>query len=341
MIGFMTAGAAPALPARAADAITDGQWYVDFLHLRDAHQITRGAGVTVAVIDTGVNAHPDLVGNLLPGVDVLAGSTGDGRTDVHGHGTSMAGLIGGHGRVLGVAPEATILPVRVGRIDVILDDNLVKGIDWAVANGAKVLNLSLATTDANGLEDAVRRAIAADVVIVAGIGNTNKDSTMRYPARYPGVVAVGGVDRHGDHSAISVEGSQMVLSAPSDLISSLRPQGDYGVGTGTSDATALVAGAAALVRAKFPQLSAAEVVHRLTATADDRGPAGRDDTYGYGIVNVVKALTADVPPATTAPPSRAGNGDRGTGGRLIVGIVGGVVFVLAMVILGVVFLRRR
>src|SRR4051812_5183290 len=132
MIGVLTAGATPALPARAADAITDGQWYVDFLHLRDAHQTTRGGGVTVAVIDTGVDAHPDLAGNLLPGIDVLAGSTGDGRTDVHGHGTSMAGQIGGHGRVLGVAPEAKILPVRVGRIDVILDDNLVKGIDWAV-----------------------------------------------------------------------------------------------------------------------------------------------------------------------------------------------------------------
>jgi subtilisin family serine protease len=164
---------------------------------------------------------------------------------------------------------------------------------------------------------------------------------MRYPARYPGVVAVGGVDRHGDHSAISVEGNQLVLCAPSDLISSLRPQGDYGVGTGTSDATALVAGAAALVRAKFPQLSASEVVHRLTATADDRGPPGRDDTYGYGIVDVVKALTADVPPATTAPPSGSGDMDTGVGGRLVVGIVGGVVFVLAMIILGVVFLRRR
>jgi subtilisin family serine protease len=253
----------------------------------------------------------------------------------------MAGLIAGNGRVLGVAPEAKILPVRVGRIDVILSDNLIKGMDWAVAHGAKVLSLSLATTDAYGFRDAIDRAIAADVVIVAAVGNTDKDSIMRYPGRYPGVVAVGGVDRNGDHSAVSVEGNQVALSAPSDLISSLRPGNDYGVGTGTSDATALVAGAAALVRAKFPQLSAVEVVHRLTATADDRGPPGRDDTYGYGIVDVVKALTADVPPATTA--ATPGGGDPGgeMGGRLIVGIVGGVVFVLAMVILGVVFLRRR
>ncbi|MFC7482249.1 S8 family serine peptidase [Luedemannella flava] len=96
-----------------ADAVRDGQWYVDFLQLRQAHQITKGKGVIVAVVDTGVGQHPDLSGNVLPGQDMIGGfSAPDGRYDMDGHGTAMAGLVGAHGRVLGVAPEATILPLR-------------------------------------------------------------------------------------------------------------------------------------------------------------------------------------------------------------------------------------
>jgi subtilisin family serine protease len=120
------------------------------------------------------------------------------------------------------------------------------------------------------------------------------------------------VDRNGNHAEVSVVGAHAVLAAPAVEIAStdtrLGGNTGYRIGTGTSDATAIIAGAAALVRAKFPELSAAEVVHRLTATADDRGPPGRDDQYGYGIVNLVKALTAEVPPLQPSPTASANGG---------------------------------
>jgi subtilisin family serine protease len=249
--------------------------------------------------------HPDLVGSVLPGVDVQPGATGDGRTDIDGHGTAMAGLIAGHGHgpgnadgVLGIAPQATILPIRNGAHAAIV---MVEAIDWAVAHGAKVISLSLGgTADDSVARRVISEALAHDIVVVAAAGNI-PGTVVNYPAAFPGVVAVSGVDRNGDHAQISIIGPEVVLSAPAvDIMDAALGHG-YGLGTGTSDATAIVAGAAALVRAKYPNLSATEVVHRLTATATDKGQPGRDPIYGYGIVNPVGALTADVPPLPTTP----------------------------------------
>jgi len=125
------------------------------------------------------------------------------------------------------------------------------------------------------------------------------------------VLAVGGIDRYGRRAAISVTGPQIDLVAPAVDIYSTSIDGKYRKGTGTSDATAIVAGAVALIRSKYPHLPAREVVHRLTATAVDKGPPGRDDEYGYGVIDIVAALTADVPPlgfesATASAP--AGDG---------------------------------
>ncbi len=138
------------------------------------------------------------------------------------------------------------------------------------------------------------------------------------------MIAVGGVDRNGNHAAISVTGPQIDVVAPAVDIYSTSINGTYRVGTGTSDATAIVAGAAALIRSKYPDLPAQEVAHRLTATAIDKGPPGRDDEYGYGVIDLVAALTADVPPLgfesstvtapapTTAVPADDSNGDGAT-----------------------------
>jgi subtilisin family serine protease len=125
------------------------------------------------------------------------------------------------------------------------------------------------------------------------------------PAAYDGVVAVGATDQDGNVASVTITGNAMVLSAPGTRIVSTDAVGGYRIADGTSDATAIVAGAAALVRSKYPNLSAKEVVHRLTATATDKGPPGRDPQYGYGIVNIVAALTSDVPPLI---PSTAPNG---------------------------------
>jgi subtilisin family serine protease len=117
---------------------------------------------------------------------------------------------------------------------------------------------------------------------------------------YPGVLAVGATDEKGQHADISVTGRGIVLSAPGVNIHSTSLGGRYQVATGTSDATAIVSGAVALIRSRFPDLPAAEVVHRLTATATDKGAPGWDEQYGYGVLNLVAALTADVP-ASSAP----------------------------------------
>lgn len=141
-------------------------------------------------------------------------------------------------------------------------------------------------------------ALKADVVVVAAAGNRPEATRVEWPAAYPGVIAAAGVDRDGNHAEVSVTGPEVVLAAPAVDIVSTNKLGEtrYSTGTGTSSATAIIAGAAALVRAKYPDLSAAEVVHRLTATAVDKGPPGRDELYGYGVLDLVAALTADVPP---------------------------------------------
>jgi len=297
-----------------ADSTRDAQWHLRFLDVATAHRYSQGSGVVVAVVDTGVDAsHPDLAGNVLAGTETFVGSNGgNGWTDVDGHGTRMAGDIAAHGHgggngdgALGIAPKATILPVRAGTIGVTA---IAPGIRWATDRGARVISVSAGNDADRGIQDSVEYAIAHDVVVVAAVGNAPEVSHIVYPAAYPGVVAVGGVDQGGDHASFSVTGPEVVLSAPGVAIKSTGPGRTYETGTGgTSDATAIVAGAAALVRSRFPNLSAVEVIHRLTATAIDKGSKGRDEQYGYGIVNLVGALTADVPPLSASPSPTGGS----------------------------------
>jgi subtilisin family serine protease len=219
-----------------------------------------------------------------------------------GHGTGVASLIVGHGRVQGVAPDAKVLPIRVKVSD--SDASSIAtagGIDWAVAHGAKVINISQASPIADPRErDAINRAIEQDIIVVAGAGNQPNMTTVQYPARYEGVVAACATNRDGGHSAVSVTGPELILCAPGERISSAFLGGRYFMSTGTSDSTALISGAVALVRAKFPSLPAKEVVHRLTATAIDKGIEGRDNIFGYGVVNPLAALTAEISPATAS-----------------------------------------
>ncbi|MET7749827.1 type VII secretion-associated serine protease mycosin [Micromonospora sp. NPDC005367] len=299
------------------DLVRDDQWHLRYLKATEAHQLSQGEGVVVAVPDTGVDQHPDLRNNLLPGVDIIPGGTGDGREDRDSHGTSMAGLIAAHGRgdtkgALGIAPQAKILPILDspphGRGE---PTALAQGIEYAVAQGADVINISSAGSATPRLKQAVRTAIAADIVIVAAVGNRPEDSRVAYPASEDAVIAVGGVTRSGIYAEVSVKGPEIDLVAPAVDIYSTSYDGKYSKGTGTSGATAIVAGAVALIRSKYPYLPAREVVHRLTATAIDKGPPGRDDEYGYGVIDIVAALTADVPPLgfeSSTPSAPAGGG---------------------------------
>jgi len=330
----LTITSAPVLPAHSDDIRRD-QWYVESLRLAEAHRHATGQDVVVAVVDTGVDpGHPDLRGNVVRGVDLVSGSPSDGRIDADGHGTGMASLIAGHGHaedsgILGVAPQARILPVRISTPRVAGDANdVARGIEWAVEHDAAVICIPNVGGVSASLMAAVRFAHNRDIVIVAAAGNYPEQSGVAAPASFPGVVAAAAVDRNGRHHPVSVTGPEIVLAAPGvDIVSASKDRG-YRDGTGTSDAAAIIAGAAALIRAKYPDLSAEQVIRRLTETADDRGPAGRDEQYGYGVLDLVEALTAPLDRSTT-PARAAPTADRpGSEGQVTAGPVGLVLFLL-------------
>ncbi|SCE81792.1 type VII secretion-associated serine protease mycosin [Micromonospora echinospora] len=302
----------PASPAQA-DRIRNDQWHLQFLKVSEAHRFSQGEGILIAVPDTGVDPHPDLRNNLLPGRDITADGSNDGRRDRNSHGTAMAGLIAAHGRgssgALGMAPAAKILPIVSSANEQSTADYLAAGVEHALHEGADVISISSVGGSSARLQEAINAALQANVIIVAAAGNQPEDFVVGYPARHPGVIAVGGVDRDGNHAAISVTGREIDVVAPATDIYSTSYDGKYAKGSGTSSATAIVAGAVALIRARYPELPATEVVHRLTATAIDKGPPGRDDQYGYGVIDLVAALTADVPPLAAQPPTASAPAD--------------------------------
>lgn len=296
--GAAQAGTAPA-DRVAAEAVRARQWQLDTLRVRDAWTYANGQNVVVAVLDSGVDAsHPDLSGQVLPGADFVDAG-GDGRTDTVGHGTTVAALIAGQDDptgMVGIAHHARILPVRVlDRKNRYRDSGIVaKGLRWAVDHGAKVVNMSLGgAQESPDLADAIQYAYDHDVVIVACGGNTGRDKQMWYPAREPGVVAVTGVERDGTFWDGSLEGPYSSVSAPATGLVGVGADG-YQTVRGTSFAAALVSATAALIRSHWPDMTAANVVNRLVRTARDKGPAGRDDRYGYGVVDPVGALTNPV-----------------------------------------------
>ncbi|SCE79439.1 type VII secretion-associated serine protease mycosin [Micromonospora purpureochromogenes] len=297
-------GFVPLETTTRADRVRDDQWQLQELRASTAWSASTGRGVTVAVIDSGVDAsHPDLAGQVLPGIDLVSPAGAD-EPDPVGHGTTVASLIAGRNDdrkgVAGLAPGARILPVRVLDDENRYDDAMIvaKGVRWAVDNGARVINLSLGGGgDSPALAAALDYAFARDVVVVACTGNlaTSSSPKVWYPAREPGVIAVAGLEGSSENLwSGSITGHATTLTAPATRLVGARPGGYWGV-QGTSFAAPLVAATAALVRARFPEMSAGDVVNRLLTTAKDIGPTGRDDRFGYGMVDPVAALTADVP----------------------------------------------
>ncbi|MEU4367942.1 S8 family serine peptidase [Micromonospora chersina] len=303
-----------------AERIRDDQWHLQYLNAFQAQRISQGEGVVVALPDTGVDAHPDIARNLLQGADMIPGGAGNGKFDKNSHGTGMAGLIAAHGRdaktgALGIAPRAKILPLYDTPSSGLGNpDDLAASIEYATKHHASIISISAASNPTTRLRAAVDAAVDANIVVVAAVGNAPREIGVSYPASEKGVIAVGGVDRRGNHAALSVVGPEVDVVAPAVDIYSTGVGGRYRKSSGTSDATAIVAGAAALIRSKYPDLPAQEVAHRLTATAIDKGPPGRDDEYGYGVIDLVAALTADVPPlgfespSVTAPTSTEAHG---------------------------------
>ncbi|MGA3561755.1 S8 family serine peptidase [Melissospora conviva] len=327
-LALVTGGVLVAPAPASADTVRGLQWYLDSLRIPQAHKITKGQGVTVAVVDTGVDAsHPALAGRVLRGAGFGSGAGSDGRRDADtetGHGTGMAGLVAGiggsDGVQLGIAPEARILPVATGGPENVSSAVAAEGVRWAVDNGADVVNISSrATGRSPELVEAVEYAVARDVVVVAPAGNTVQgDVGIGQPANIPGVIAVTGTGRDGKFHSGSTFGPEAVLAGPiEDIIAPVPPvviDIGYGVATGTSSTAAIVSGIVALVRARYPDLDAANVVNRLIRTASDLGPEGRDDRYGFGAVDPVAALTASVPSVQQHPLVAADGGGPGPDG---------------------------
>ncbi|MGA8112309.1 MAG: type VII secretion-associated serine protease mycosin, partial [Actinocatenispora sp.] len=290
-------------------------WGLERIGPERAWPLSRGRGVKVAVIDSGVSTGPEVLrGAVVGGHDYLA--AGDGTCDQYGHGTLVASIIAGRearsAPYFGVAPEAQILSYRV-----LLDSrpgsantphNIADAIDRAVDAGARVINLSLITDPTDEVRAAVRRAVDRDVVLVAAAGNEGgsaAEGSLEYPAALPGVLAVGGIDERGGHVGSSNTASYLEIAAPGDQMEGPAPAGGgylrFKEG-GTSFAAPYVSGTAALLRAYDPDLSAEQVRDRIIRTAD-HPPEGWNETVGYGVVNPYRALSAilkdDVP--THAP----------------------------------------
>lgn len=272
--------------------------------------IADGGGQTVAVVDSGVDAvNPHLAGAVKPGINAMPGG-GNGQLDCHGHGTAVASIIAGREvpgvEFRGVAPAATILPVRVSEQQEINGQTtgqgvttaqLAQAINQTVAQRPTVINISMTTYEDNAeLRAAIANAVAQNIVVVAAAGNNHsKGDPTPYPAAYPGVIGVGAIGQDGLRATDSQVGPYVDLVAPgSDIIAALPKQGHNAGLVGTSFATPFVAGAAALVRQYHPGLSAADVVARMVATADPAPGGPRSNEYGAGVVNPYRAVTEQV-----------------------------------------------
>ncbi|MFF7311900.1 type VII secretion-associated serine protease mycosin [Streptomyces sp. NPDC008137] len=370
-LGVLLAAGLVLLPAPAAhaDSIRAQQWALEAMHTQEAWQTTKGDGVTVAVLDTGVEAdHPDLTGNVLTGKDLVGFGAEPGERAWARHGTAMAGIIAGHGHgpgnadgVLGIAPEAKILPVRV-----ILEDGdpsrakarstrgnaLAQGIRWAADHGADVINLSLGDDSASAhpepTEDsAIQYALKKGVVVVASSGNGGeKGDHISYPAAYPGVIAATAVDRAGTRASFSTRRWYATVSAPGVDVVIADPDHKYYEGWGTSAAAAFVSGAAALVKAAHPDLTPAQIKSLLEDTARNAPVGGRDDSRGFGFIDpaaAIKAADGIEPQGLRAashgekyfgsgPDDAASGDDTAAWAAPLAGSAGGVLLVAAVVL---------
>ncbi|TMR01186.1 type VII secretion-associated serine protease mycosin, partial [Nonomuraea turkmeniaca] len=313
LAALMVGIAAPSASDDMGEAARAGQWQLDTLRLPEAWRASKGAGVLVAVLDTGVNGrHPDLEGAVTQGPDL----TGAGRSSgLWGrHGTAMASLIAGRGHgeehedgIVGVAPAAEVLSIRVtlengdplrrkrssrGR------HALAKGIRYAADRGADVISMSLG--GGSGVwegsadeEEAVRYAIGKGAVLVASSGNDGETANRKnFPAAYPGVIAVGAVDRRLKVARFSNRQDYLSVVAPGTEIVTADGRDSYVVGDGTSAAAAMVAGIAALIKSAHPDISPYHVRTAIELGVLKRPTAGYSRAYGHGVANALLALRA-------------------------------------------------
>jgi membrane-anchored mycosin MYCP len=319
----LTGAATPEPPAPAPeeiDPVRAAEYWLDQYGVREAWNTTRGAGVRIAVIDTGIGRSPAEFSGVVAGTDVSGVGSADGRTPVGGfdapHGSWVASLAASRGTadgrgMIGVAPEAELLSVSVGfgaTSAIPFTQQIVEAIRWSVDNGADIINMSLTTNTLDwdpSWDEAFQYAFDNDVVVVVAAGNRGSGTTrVGAPATIPGVLTVGGVDPSGAASRdASTQGITIGISAPSEQLLGVSPDGTLVQWNGTSGAAPLVSGIAALVRSAYPDLDANNVINRLVATATPAPEAENvpDPLYGYGLVNAAAAVDATVGTVSTNP----------------------------------------
>jgi subtilisin family serine protease len=281
----------------------------------------RGQGVTVAVIDTGVQASVSgLSGSVLSGTD-LTGLGGDGHTDRDrdrfDHGTAMAGLIAGHGGpfLAGVAPSSKILPVAVPLVGTNQSDHspgyIADALRYSAMHGAKIINMSLGGVRHSGedtlacptdTQSAIFYALSKGAIVVAAGGNSGlKDSPTEEPGVCLGVVAVAAVDAQRRAPDFSSRHSYLTVAAPGVQVPTLNASDTIFIGNGTSQATALTSGALALIWSAHPTESNRQITARLIAGVRDAGPRGVDSAFGYGTIDPAASISARLGPAAVNP----------------------------------------
>ncbi|MCZ1007880.1 S8 family serine peptidase [Streptomyces lydicus] len=363
-----------------ADQNRDAQWPLTAFGAQDIWKKATGKGVTVAVIEQAFRTtHQDLAGQFLSGKDFPNPSKNDPRgpylkpgEDRRDHGTSMAGLIAGHGHgpggsagLKGLAPEAKILPLTADKMS-------ASATRYAVDHGADVINMSfLADTNAPDVCESIHYAVEKDVVVVAGVGNDGT-SEKHIPAACPGAIGVGAVDEYGKAWSMSNYNSAVDLLAPGVDVPVLGGKSDshYGTTDGTSVATAYVSAAVALLREKYPDLTPGQIANRLVKTASLTPSVKKkhlklpDAHYGYGYIVPEAALNENIPagPAQGPLPMPKGKASKtpvtagvkneanpnpnprmGNVGKLMIfgGIGAGVLVVIGAVVAIVVSRRRK
>jgi type VII secretion-associated serine protease mycosin len=317
MATAVAVGLALPAPSAWADDIRDRQYWISQYGIDRAWEVTRGAGVTIAIIDTGVDGtHQDLRGAVVGGTDVSGIGSASGQTPVgrgSEHGTMVASLAAGRGHqarsgVIGSAPEASLLSVSMAFEGATRssDEQISMAVRWAVDNGADIISLSLTRNTREwpvSWDEAFAYAESRNVVVIAAAGNRGSGTeSVGAPATMPGVLTVGGVTRSGRVSTrASSQGITIGVMAPSENLVGAIPGDRYALWDGTSGATPIVAGIVALVRAAHPELDAANVINRVLQTAQPQSTETPDPLYGYGIIDAYAAVTADVPRVSQNP----------------------------------------
>lgn len=365
--GHPSRPASPSPSRPAPEASQASEWWLNALSAQQEWSAApqEGSGITVAVLSSGVDAsQPDLTGNVAPGPDFTGSGRSQGGPYWGAEGTAVASLIAGHGHgdgsqgITGVAPKARILSVRVtldpkdpqlGQAGTVqrLPGAIANGINYAVSHGAQVIDLPAdPATIALGKggesggspaeEAAVRNASAHNVVLVAPAGDTGTARDTSYPAAYPGVVAAGATGQNGQLASFSATGSYVSLTAPGKGLTVAKPGSGYTMLSSTDASAALTSGIAALIRSRYPQLSATQVTKALKSSAE--AVSGHQPGTGAGAITATNAVTSaasvvsligtSTPKLVSRLPEEAAIG-------------AGIIVVLGLIIFGIVRFRRR